>query len=132
MIVIYSVFLTTLQNREKAKKCGLQKENGFLIVTPETCIFNSPTLILRRSAEVCLQPFSACETNFATKNNWYESNIQNSVLREQKQGEKRYCSHHGASDNQRNTSAVQLQVFHCYGAMGHQGEQSEGEKQGSP
>ncbi len=35
MIVIYSVFLTTLQNREKAKKCGLQKENGFLIVYPK-------------------------------------------------------------------------------------------------
>lgn len=66
------------------------------------------------------------------KNNWYESNIQNPVLREQKQGEKRYCSHHGTSDNQRNTSTVQLQVFHCSGAMGYQGEQSEGEKQGSP
>ena len=40
--------------------------------------------------------------NFADKNSEYgKKHIQSAVLREWQQGEKRYCPHHGTSDNQR-------------------------------
>ncbi|WP_270439356.1 hypothetical protein [Bacteroides bouchesdurhonensis] len=43
-----------------------------------------------------------------TKNEYGKKHIQGSILRERQQGEKRYCPHHGTSDNQRDCGAVQL------------------------
>ena len=67
-----------------------------------------------------------------TKSKAYESNIQNPVLREQKQGEKRYCPYHGTGHNQRQQGAVQLQAFRGGGHVGHQSQQSLRKEQGSP
>lgn len=50
--------------------------------------------------------------NFANKNEYDKKYIQSAVLRERQQGERRYCPHHGTSDNQRYCGAVQLQADH--------------------
>ena len=67
-----------------------------------------------------------------TKSKAYESNIQNPVLREQKQGEKRYCPYYGAGHNQWKQGAVQLQAFRSGGHVGHQSQQGQRKEQGSP
>ena len=53
-----------------------------------------------------------------------------SILRERQQGEKRYCPHYGASDNQRDCGAVQLQAECPENALGHQGQPSQRQEQG--
>lgn len=53
-----------------------------------------------------------------------------SILRERQQGEKRYCPHYGASDNQRDCGVVQLQAECPENALGHQGQPSQRQEQG--
>ena len=67
--------------------------------------------------------------SFATKKVRHEQKyIQGAVLRERQQGERRNCSHHRTSDNQRDCIAVQLQAEHSLNALGREREQ--GERQG--
>lgn len=55
-----------------------------------------------------------------------QKHIQGAVLRERQQGKRRNCPHHGASDNQRDCIAVQLQAEHPESPLGHKGQQGEG------
>ena len=73
------------------------------------CTFNANGLyfcVLRR--------FTFCPYNshklilHQTKSKDYEEYIQDRVLRERKQGEKRSCPHHGTCDHQRDNRTVQL------------------------
>jgi len=61
-----------------------------------------------------------------TKSKDYEEYIQDRILRERKQREERNCSHHGASDYQRNYRTVQLQADHSKDALGCEGNRAKG------
>ena len=60
-----------------------------------------------------------------TKNEYGKKHIQGSVLRERQQGEKRYCPHHGTSDNQRFGGTVQLQADHPESPLGCERQPSQ-------
>ena len=50
--------------------------------------------------------------------------------RQRQQGEKRYCPHHGTSDNQRYCGAVQLQADHPENPLGCERQPSQRQEQG--
>jgi len=60
-----------------------------------------------------------------TKNEYGKKYIQSAVLRERQQGERRYCPHHGTSDNQRYCGAVQLQADHPENPLGCERQPSQ-------
>ena len=59
-------------------------------------------MLLHRLSPICVSRSNSLIFNFANKKNEYgKKYIQSAVLRERQQGERRYCPHHGTSDNQR-------------------------------
>ena len=69
-------------------------------------------MLLHRLSPICVSRSNSLIFNFANKNEYDKKYIQSAVLRERQQGERRYCPHHGTSDNQRYCGAVQLQADH--------------------
>ena len=101
------------EKRENAKKSGFKKKNGLQIITRERVRFNIWEMLLHRLSPICISRSNSLIFNFANKKNEYgKKYIQSAVLRERQQGERRYCPHHGTSDNQRYCGAVQLQADH--------------------
>ena len=96
------------KNRGNVKESGFMKKNGLQIITRRMVIFNTPCCIWQLVAQVGISRSNSLSNNFANKNEYGKKHIQGSVLRERQQGEKRYCPHHGTSDNQRDCGAVQL------------------------
>ena len=88
-------------------------------------------MLLHRLSPICVSRYNSLISNFANKKNEYgKKYVQSAVLREWQQGEKRYCPHHGTSDNQRDCGAVQMQVKRPKNALGHQGQPSQRQEQG--
>jgi len=117
--------------RKNAKKSGFEKQNGFQIVTRPKVRFNIVRTVCTTLLRFALSRFNSLIISFATQKVRHEQKyIQGVILRERQQGERRNCSHHGTSDNQRDCIAVQLQAEHSLNALGREREQGERQGQG--
>ena len=110
----------------KRKESGFKKKNGLQIITRKRVRFNIREMLLHRLSPICVSMSNSLIFNFANKKNEYgKKYIQSAVLRERQQGERRYCPHHGTSDNQRYCGAVQLQADHPENPLGCERQPSQ-------